>query len=160
MSSPGELINAVITTNKGMTNVTEYNFERGDLPLSNDTQSLLEAAGITFETTLTKLVLAELELNFGYVPVNFLGPDEHTAVTLNQKLLAKQLAPFINYMSPSPQPPATSSSVLGSHSQFFYVLSLFLKLQLLVIRIPFDDIHLMNSVATLISLFFGPLFER
>lgn len=165
MSSPGEIIRAMVTVIGGMVNVIAYDFEWRDLPLNNDTQIFLITTRTAFDTSLTKLVLSarisklaeilvimdfkrleELEFNFEYDPISFNNDgslmDEAVASATNRDLLAKRVAPFINHLSPSLRSLTISSSALGDHSQFFHTLSFLPALRLLVIQMPFDGKHL------------------
>lgn len=165
MSSPGEIIRAMVTAIGGMVNVIAYGFEWRDLPLNKDTQIFLTAARAAFDTSLTKLVLSarisklaeilvimdfkrleELEFNFEYDPISFNDDgslvDEAVASTINRDLLVKRVAPFINHLNLSLRSLTISSSALGDHSQFFHTLSFLPALRLLAIRMPFDEKHL------------------
>ncbi|KAG6902694.1 hypothetical protein C0995_012834 [Termitomyces sp. Mi166 len=161
-----ELMSSMINALKGMTNVTECEFQWRDMPINAQTLSFLSSARAAFNSNLSKLVLhtrvsrfdqiltfadfrqlTELELHFEYDP-----STERDIGVINEDILIQSVAPFINRLQDTLHTLTIASVARCDHSTFLRALGPFPNLRTLTLQMQFNDTKYLRDPSSLGNL--------
>lgn len=161
-----QLMNSMIKALKGMTNVTECEFQWRDMPINAETLSFLSSARAAFHSNLSNLVLrtrvsrfgqiltfadfprlTELELHFEYDP-----STERDIGVINVDILIQSVAPFINQLQDTLHTLTIASVARCDHSTFLRSLGPLPYLRTLTLQMQFDDAQYLYSPSSLSNI--------
>ncbi|KAG6888265.1 hypothetical protein C0992_009121 [Termitomyces sp. T32_za158] len=161
-----QLMSFMIKALKGMTNVTECEFQWRDMPVNAETLSFLSSARAAFHPNLSKLVLrsrvsrfgqiltfadfrqlTELELHFEYDP-----STERDIGMINVDVLIQSVAPFINQLQDTLHTLTVASVARCDHSAFLRALGPLPYLRTLTLQMQFNDAQYLYSPSSLSNI--------